>query len=252
MSDRFVLVDAHRGASAWCPENTLAAFEAAIASGADSVELDVQLSADGVAVVIHDDTVDRTTNGSGAVAQLTAAELGALDAGTWKSPSFRGQRIPTLDQCLWLLAGTVRVNMELKASDPRLAAIAVAAIEERGLHDQVIVSSFHLELLAEVAERLPEVWIHHFLEREPPPDFFRRDASCVDSVGVAKDYVTEQAVAWFRAAGRPTWVWTVDDPGAAVRFAAMGVQAVTSNDPAGILAALAEAGFREGPPPVLG
>ena len=252
MSPAFVLVDAHRGASAWYPENTLTAFEAAIACGADSVELDVQLSADGVAVVIHDDTVDRTTNGSGAVAQLAAAELGALDAGAWKSPSFRGERIPTLDQCLWLLAGTVRINMELKAPDPRLAAIAVAAIEQRSLQDQVVVSSFHLDLLAAVTERLPEVWIHHFLEREPRPDFFRWDGRCVDSVGVAKDYVTPEAVAWFRAAGRPTWVWTVDDPGEAVRFADMGVQAITTNDPASVLSALAETGYRECPPPPLG
>ena len=204
MSDNLVLVDAHRGTSAWFPENTLAAFEAAIASGADSVELDVQLSADGVAVVIHDDTVDRTTNGSGAVAQLTAAELGALDAGSWKSPSFSGEPIPTLEQCLWLLAGTARINMELKARDLSLAEIAVEAIEQRRLHRQVIVSSFHLELLTAVRRALPEVRIHHFLEREPPRDFFEREGRCVDSIGVAKDYLTPGAVAWFAlAAGRP-------------------------------------------------
>ena len=252
MSAATVLVDAHRGASARCPENTLAAFEAAIACGADSVELDVQLSADAVPVVIHDDTVDRTTNGTGAVAQLTAAELASLDAGSWKSPSFRGERIPTLDQCLWLLAGTVRINIELKARDLRLAGLVVAAIEQRGLHRQVMVSSFHLELLAAVRARLPGVRIHHFLERELAPGFFERDGRIVDSVGVAKEYVTPEVVAWFRAAGRPTWVWTVDDPADALRFAAMGVESITTNDPAGILAALADAGYRGAPPPPLG
>jgi glycerophosphoryl diester phosphodiesterase len=252
MSDNLVLVDAHRGASAWFPENTLVAFEAAIASGADSVELDVQLSADGVAVAIHDDTVDRTTDGSGAVAQLTAAELGALDAGSWKAASFAGERIPTLDQCLWLLAGTVRINMELKARDLSLAEIVVEAIEQRRLHRQIMVSSFHLELLAVVRRALPEVRIHHFLEREPPRDFFEREGRCVDSVGVAKDYLTPEAVAWFRACGRPTWVWTVDDPAEALRFAAMGVESITTNDPARILTVLAEAGHRGPPPPVFG
>ena len=252
MSAATVLVDAHRGASAWCPENTLAAFEAAIACGADSVELDVQLSADAVPVVIHDDTVDRTTYGTGAVALLTAAELASLDAGSWKSPSFRGERIPTLDQCLWLLAGTVRINIELKARDPRLAGLVVAAIEQRGLHRQVMVSSFHLELLAAVRARLPGVRIHHFLEHELAPDFFEREGRFVDSVGVAKDYVTPEVVAWFRAAGRPTWVWTVDDPAEALRFAAMGVESITTNDPAAILAALSEAGFWGSPPRTLG
>ncbi len=247
MSAATVLVDAHRGASAWYPENTLSAFEAAIACGADSVELDVQLSADAVPVVIHDDTVDRTTNGAGAVAQLSAAELASLDAGGWKSPSFKGERIPTLDQCLWLLAGTVRINIELKARDLRLAGLVVAAIEQRSLHRQVMVSSFHLELLAAVRARLPGVRIHHFLERELARDFFEREGRLVDSVGVARDYVTPEVVAWFRAAGRPTWVWTVDDPADALRFAAMGVESITTNDPAGILAAQAEAGYRGAP-----
>jgi glycerophosphoryl diester phosphodiesterase len=252
MNAAVVLVDAHRGASAWCPENTLSAFEAAIAFGADSVELDVQLSADGVPVVIHDDTVDRTTNGSGAVARLSAAELAVLDAGAWKSPSFKGERIPTLDQCLWLLAGTVRINLELKARDLRLADLVAAAIENRSLHRQVMVSSFHLELLAAVRKRLPGVRIHHFLEHELERDFFEREGRFVDSVGVAKDYLTPNVVAWFRAAGRPIWVWTVDDPAEALRFAAMGVESITTNDPGGIVAALTQAGYRAVPAPPVG
>ena len=121
MNNPLVLVDAHRGASAWFPENTLVAFEAAIASGADSVELDVQLSADGVAVVIHDDTVDRTTLGSGAVAQLTAAELAALDAGSWPRDLD--------DLCRWMNPDPTRVRAILAADirylddlDRRIAA----------------------------------------------------------------------------------------------------------------------------------
>jgi glycerophosphoryl diester phosphodiesterase len=242
-----VLVDAHRGSSAWFPENTLVAFEAAIASGADSVEFDVQVSSDGVPVVIHDDTVDRTTGGAGRVAELNYAELASLDAGTWKSPSFAGERIPTLDECLSLLTGMARINMELKADDPRLAGIAVEAIEGRRLHRQIMVSSFHLELLTAVRQRLPEVWTHYFFDSQPATDFWDRHGRELDSAGVAKDHLTPEVVEWCRAAGKPTWVWTVDDPVEAIRFAAMGVQSITTNDPVRIMTALADAGFREMP-----
>ena len=93
-----VLVIAHRGASDKFPENTLTAFRAAIDMGADSVELDVILSQDGTVVVIHDDSVDRTTDGSGTVADLALAELKALDAGSWFGPEHAGERIPTLQE----------------------------------------------------------------------------------------------------------------------------------------------------------
>ena len=239
MSETSVLVDAHRGASAWFPENTLVALEAAVASGADSVEFDVQLSADGVPMVMHDDTVDRTTDGSGRVSDLTAAELAALDAGSWKSPSFAGERVPTLEACLSLLSGMVRINMELKAAEPRLAALAAKAIEARSLQLQTMVSSFHLELLVEARRRLPEVWIHHFFERQPPGDFWEGYGHALDSVGVHKDVLTAEVIRWCHAAGRPVWVWTVDDPDEAVRFAAMGVQSITTNDPARMLHARA-------------
>ncbi len=161
---KIVLVDAHRGASVSFPENTLAAFEAGVAAGADSVEFDVQLSADGVAVVIHDDTVDRTTNGTGAVSELTLAELQSLDAGSWKAPSFAGERIPSLDEALTLLTKYVRINMELKSADPRLAERAIEAIERHGVHRRLMASSFHLQHLLTIKERLPEVQTNYLLE----------------------------------------------------------------------------------------
>lgn len=247
MSHRHVLVDAHRGSSAWFPENTLVAFEAAIACGADSVELDVQLSSDGVPVVIHDDTVDRTTDGVGRVAELSHAELAALDAGSWKAPSFAGARIPTLDEAVSLLAGMTTINIELKAQDARLVDVAAAAIQSRAAGAGLIVSSFHLDLLAAMASRLPGVRLHHFFEREPSADFWDRDGQVLASVGVARDHLTPGVLEWCRRAGRPVWVWTVDDPGEAVRFAAMGVESITTNDPARILNALADAGYRELP-----
>lgn len=137
---------AHRGASLYAPENTLPAFELAISQGADGVELDVQLSADGSLVVIHDETLDRTTSGTGKVADLTLAELKALDAGSWR-PGFAGVRIPTLSEALDLLAPTaLTVNIELKNSEepyPGMEEKVLAAVKAFNLEHRVVLSSFN-------------------------------------------------------------------------------------------------------------
>ena len=252
MTEHVVLVDAHRGASISFPENTLIAFEAAIAAGSDSVEFDVHLSSDGVPVVIHDETVDRTTGGSGEVASLTLDELQALDAGSWKAPSFAGEKIPTLDEALSLLGKMAGINMELKAEDPRLAEAAVQALESRGLHRTAVVSSFHLELLKIAKERLPEVKTRLFLDDELPDGFWEENGDFVDSLGIHQEHVTAEVVAFFRDRGRPVGVWTVDDPARAVELAAAGVESITTNDPLAILEVLGEAGFRGPTAPAAG
>lgn len=244
MSGRAVLVDAHRGASVSHPENTLASFRAALAAGADSVELDVHLCADGVPVVIHDEDVERTTDGVGDVRGMSLADLRALDAGSWKAPRFAGERIPTLEEALDVLGEAPRINVELKDPVPGLLEGVAAAVERRRLHHRVMLSSFHLELLAAGKRRLPAVWTHLFLEEPLPEGFWEGDGRFVNSLGLPFEHVTEAIVAILRERGRATWAWTVDDPEAAVRLAAAGVAAVTTNDPVTILATLAAAGYR--------
>jgi glycerophosphoryl diester phosphodiesterase len=137
---------AHRGARRDAPENTLPAFELAVDQGADGVEFDVQLSADGTVVVIHDETVDRTTNGSGPVAGLTVSQLQALDASAGFA-GYKGVQIPTLAQALDLLAPTsLKVNIELKNAEeayPGLEERVLAAVTGYGLADRVVISSFN-------------------------------------------------------------------------------------------------------------
>jgi glycerophosphoryl diester phosphodiesterase len=239
-----VLVDAHRGASARSPENTLAAFRAALAAGADSVEFDVRLSVDGVPVVIHDESVDRTTDGTGAVCELSLAELRSLDAGSWKDPGFAGERIPTLDEALELLGAAPRINIELKPGPEVLADLAVEAIERRLLHLRVMVSSFHLPHLHRVKGRLPGVWTHLFLEEPLPEGFWEDQGRLVNSLGLPREGVSETTVAGINKRGRAVWVFTVDDPDEALELAAAGVQAITTNDPETILAVLSAAGYR--------
>ena len=138
-------IEAHRGNSAEAPENTLAAFGSAIRLGAPWIELDIHPSKDGVLVVIHDGTVNRTTGGRGEVGALTLEELRRLDAGSWFAPAFAGQRIPTLEEVFELAApaGT-RLNIEIKRAPGGLdVAPAVAALLRRyGAESRYVVSSF--------------------------------------------------------------------------------------------------------------
>src|SRR5438034_7470028 len=155
---------AHRGASARAPENTLAAFTEAVRLGANAIELDVHLTADGVPVVIHDATVERTTNGRGEVAAMTSKDLRRLDAGAWFSSRFRGERIPTLEESLEFARGRCALNIEIKepgggrgrghrargagASDPGALPRAVAsALARTGFKEPLILSSFSIRAL---------------------------------------------------------------------------------------------------------
>src|SRR5439155_1600574 len=135
------LIIAHRGASGTCPENTLVAFARAAALGAHMIELDVQLTRDGAVVVMHDWTLERTTDGSGAVCDRTLAEIRGLDAGAWFGSAFRGTRVPTLAEVL--AAVGLPVNVELKpVGDDGLEARALAVVESAGAPARVVLSSF--------------------------------------------------------------------------------------------------------------
>ena len=137
---------AHRGARREAPENTLPAFELAVAQGADGVEFDVQLTADGTVVVIHDESVERTTDGNGPVAGFTLGELQGLDASSG-FPGYAGVQIPTLAQTLDLLAPTgLKLNIELKNSDeayPGLEEKVLAAVAAHQIADRVVLSTFN-------------------------------------------------------------------------------------------------------------
>ncbi|MGH7811056.1 MAG: glycerophosphodiester phosphodiesterase [Candidatus Binatia bacterium] len=154
---------AHRGASAFAPENTLAAFELALAQGADGIELDVTLSADGRVVVIHDATVERTTGARGRVRDLSLADLRALDAGSLFGESeekFRGEKIPTLEEVFEALGGRTFINIELKPyTAPRnpLVENVCTLVKKFNLQESVLFSSFFASNLARARTYLPEV-----------------------------------------------------------------------------------------------
>ncbi|HIE27442.1 TPA: hypothetical protein EYP66_09165 [Candidatus Poribacteria bacterium] len=142
-----MFVVAHRGASGVEPENTLLSFSKAIELGVDFIECDVHLSKDGYLIVIHDETVDRTTNGQGKVSGLTLSELKLLDAG-------KGEQIPTLEEVLDLSKGKVQVIIELKEAGT--AEPAVSMVKRVRMSEEVVISSFYTDFLRKVKELSPE------------------------------------------------------------------------------------------------
>ena len=138
---------AHRGANAYAPENTLPAFEKALTMGADGVETDILLTADGFVVLSHDDTIDRCSDGTGRVDAMTLAQLREHDFGAWFGGDFAGTLIPTLDEFLDVVKEFDVILIELKTNDRDIAAQTVQAVKERGLMGRVIFQSFNMEAI---------------------------------------------------------------------------------------------------------
>lgn len=148
---------AHRGASSYAPENTIAAFDLAIEMGARHIELDVHVTQDDHVVVIHDDTVDRTTSGAGPVTSYTLAALKALDAGSWFGRKFSGERIPTLSEVFRRYDGRVHIHTEIKGHSAHLSERTVQLVREHGMTKQVTITSFQRARLEETRAQAPEL-----------------------------------------------------------------------------------------------
>jgi glycerophosphoryl diester phosphodiesterase len=228
---------AHRGASYEAPSNTLVAFLLAVELGADGIELDVHLSKDGEVVVIHDFTLEATTDGRGRVQDKTLAELKDLDAGAWFDPTFAGQRIPTLQAVIDAVGERLLLNIELKTTsirDDGLALAVVRAIEENHLLGRVVVSSFNPLAIWRVKRLNPWIptgflyasgmsfwlrwpWLGYLLQ----PDALHPHHSLVDN----------RYVRWAKTRGYRLHVWTADDPGDMWRLMRMGVDLIITNRP---------------------
>ena len=151
---------AHRGASAYAPENTLASFELAIQQGADAIELDAKLTSDGHAIAIHDLTVDRTTGAHGKVEEMSLAKLRSLDAGSFFSPKFQGEKIPLLEEIFEAFGKRTLINVELSNHDTphdNLVETVCMLVKKFNLQNRILFSSFHPRSLAKARALLPEV-----------------------------------------------------------------------------------------------
>ena len=226
---------AHRGNSGEAPENTVAAFRQVQDVGADGVEFDVHLSHDGIPVVIHDETVQRTGGAPGAVADLTLAELQRLDVGTWFGAAFAGERIPTLEATLDVFRnGPLRVNIEMKTDRvayPGMALAVTGLVRRLGMQRQVVVSSFNHRTLREARTLAPELEYAVLSSDQllEPWSYVRQHGfQAFHPLDVAVD---EELVRRCHEAGVKVRPWVVDDPQRGAQLAAFGVDAVITNHP---------------------
>lgn len=227
---------AHRGYSARAPENTLAAMERAIAAGADAIEWDVHLTADGTPVVIHDDTLERTSTGTGGVRQHTLQELRALDFGRWFGPAFAGERIPTLAEALERTEGRVRrVYTEIKAGAAAAEVDRIhALVRDAGRIDDNVFISFDWDVLARIASGDADARIGYILDARAGYDeaLDRAAARARALLDLDRRLVLDEPALARRAVERgvPVAVWTVDRPAEADRLRAAGVSRFTTNE----------------------
>jgi glycerophosphoryl diester phosphodiesterase len=231
-------VQAHRGASAIAPENTIAAFRAAAEAGAKWVELDVALSADDTLVVIHDDSVDRTSSGKGSLGALTAQQIGALDGGAWFDPRYEGERIPTLAETIKALGELgLSANVEIKQhphhkSLDQLVRAVQAEIARRAPSTQIMISSFDAECLKAMHRLEPELEMA-MLWVEVPADWEAVLAS-IPATTIHMHYkaVSIGLLEHMRERGIKVRVWTCNDPVELVSFWSAGLTGVITDNPA--------------------
>lgn len=227
----------HRGAKGHAPENTLAGIERAAALGCRWVEFDVKLTADGEVILMHDDELDRTTDGEGPVAGKTLAEVRALDAGRWFSADFTGERVPTLDEAMAMLSARgMSANVEIKASKGREAetGAAVAKVLSRRWMNgpqPPFISSFSTASLAAARDVAPEI-PRALLTLVFMPDW----ASQMEQLGCATfnvldRLITEKRVRAVREAGYRMLAFTVNDPGRGGDLLSWGVESVITDYP---------------------
>ena len=232
-----VMVIAHRGFSGEAPENTLAAFQKAIEVGSDMLELDIHLTKDHEAVVIHDGTLERTTDGQGKVADFTLKELKKLDAGFRFSPQFSGERIPTLKEVLELAQGRVLVNIEIKNPSPgqysigEIADRALQEVNRAKMLDRVILSSFNplaLERIQALEPRARVALLYHRDWNSPQEVTGGKSWSVLN---LRKNFLTKEKIANTHQQGMKVNVYTVDAEEEMEQFIRWGIDGIITNQP---------------------
>jgi glycerophosphoryl diester phosphodiesterase len=242
------LLLAHRGDKNHAPENTLPAFEQAIQKGADGIELDVKLTVDGHVVVIHDSSVDRTTNGKGRVASLTLDALRKLDAGKWFDEKFSGTKIPLLEEVFETVGRDKVINIELKNySSPfnDLVLNVCDLIKRHNNQEQIILSSFFSSSLKAAAQILPEV-SRALLAMPGPAGLWARSFGFMfgdfQALHPHISNATREQVQRAHRLKRRVHVWTANTPEEVIRLRDWGFDGIMTDDPLMAVRALGRSG----------
>jgi len=237
---------AHRGASSVAPENTLAAFKEAVGKGADMIELDVRLSSDGAVVVFHDLELTRTTDGSGPVEDLTLAELKRLDAGSWFSERFRGERIPTLEEAIQAISSSrIELCIEIKIDKGReelrreLVYGTIDILDRTCFRDRAVMASFDREAIRVSRAARPEIRAGLIFNKDEVwAECAEESYAGLDFLSARWNIITAERVAKAHRVGRKVIAWTVDRNEELSRVLPLSVDAVASNNPEWLIKAI--------------
>jgi len=231
----------HRGASRYAPENTIAAFDRAISQGARAFELDTMLTSEGVPVVTHDDTLDRTTNGSGKVNKKSIDEIRDLDAGSHFSKEFVGEKIPLLEEVLERYKNRILINIELKnyhSPKDDLARIVLQMVKSAGMLDNVIFSSFLPRNLKILRSLQPAAKVALLTPKGILGIIFRSAlffGQSPEIIHPSFHVVTRETIENEHRRGRRVNVWTVNDPQTTKNLIDWGVDGIITDDPNALL-----------------
>lgn len=226
--EKKIFVQAHRGASGYAPENTMASFKMALEMKADYLELDVHLTKDGHLVIMHDETVDRTTDGKGAIKDMTLAEIKKLDAGIKYDKKFKGEKVPALEELLKTFAGKVKFNIEIKADECEEGVVKF--IKKYKIEKDAMVSSFHHEYLQKVKELEPSIVTAGLVMMGPKIKHLKNTIKA-DYLNIHESFLTNAVYDKARAAGLGVVVWTVNEKDSMNKFVQMGVDGIITNFP---------------------
>lgn len=237
--DGFVVI-AHRGASGRYPENTMIAFRGALEMNAGMIELDVQLSADGIPIVFHDEKLENHTDGSGRLQERTLKELRQLDAGSWFAPEYSGQRIPTLEEVLIFAKGKIALNIEIKAEavtdeiKPGIEQKCLDLVRQYEMENHILFSSFDYRTVRQLKKRAPEIPAALLYEKKHsagrlPSELVRKYGA--DAFNCSFRQLNRKRLRNLLSHNIPVFVYTVNSAQKMRRLLAKGVNGIFTDHP---------------------
>jgi glycerophosphoryl diester phosphodiesterase len=242
-NDDHPIIIAHRGGAKLAPENTLASFKNAIAIGADMIEIDVHFSKDSEIIVIHDKSLDRTTNGTGEIKALTLDEIKKYDAGSWFSEDYKNEKVPTLTEVIQTINGQCKLLIEIKDGDekyPGLEKKIVETVKEHNAEPWVVVQSFNKNSILRIKEMYPDLITYYLLGRNFN-DFYAelseqvRTGQPVENKfdGIAPHYsaLDTKKVDLLHKAGFDIFTFTVNKPADMQNVIELGVDGIITDSP---------------------
>lgn len=228
------LVIAHRGSSKEAPENTMAAFRLALEQGCDAIEIDIHLSADRRIIVCHDATIDRTTNGTGAIKEMTAAQLRQYDAGSWFGESFAGERLPLLDEMLDLVPASIGINIEIKSyQNPDVIGTVLELLESRNRLDSVFFSCFGHDCMVRLKQAAPKARVGLLYDTDAAECLTYFKLQQVEGYSLHPHHacVDGSYIESAKAQGLQIYPWTVDEPERLRELIRAGASGIITNRP---------------------